>query len=74
MLHASIPRLAYAFFFTASFAWVAAGIRLAIVGDWTGAVICCVGLLGTVMIVGSLHSRRNRDMYSGRHERERASN
>jgi hypothetical protein len=66
MLHAAVPRLANSFFFIAGFAWIAAFFRLVMLNDWTGAVICCVGLLGAVMIVSSLHSRSRRSMYSDR--------
>lgn len=66
MLHESVARIAQVVFSLAILVWVMAGVRLALAADWTGMVICCVGLLGTVMIVSSLHSRSRRSMYSGR--------
>jgi len=46
----------------AAVAWFAAAVRLAVLGDWRGLVICCVGLLGTMLIGSSLLSRSRRSL------------
>jgi hypothetical protein len=60
-------RLINLLFYAISLAWVLAIGHLMTNADWAGAIICMVGLLGTLLIVISLRSRSQRSMYSDRY-------
>ncbi|MEE4184701.1 MAG: hypothetical protein V2J12_02910 [Gammaproteobacteria bacterium] len=69
MLPKTAVRIVYVLLLLAALAWFAAAVRLALLGDWRGLVICCVGLLGTTMIGSSLYSRSRRPL-GRRHTRD----
>lgn len=62
MLPKTTLRIVYVVLLLAAAAWLVAAMRLAVLGDWRGLVICCVGLLGTAMIGSSLYSRSRRTL------------